>query len=252
MILIIRRMIMKRNDGRKAEDLRPLEIKAGIIERADGSAMVKMGRTHALAAVYGPKELYPKFLQRPDKAVLQCKYSMAPFSTEDRVKPGFSRRSIEISKVMREALEPVIFLEEYPKTAIQVHVEILQADAGTRTAAINAAAVALADAGIPMRDLISSVSAGKIGNEYVLDLAGKEEEETDCDLPVAYSSRAKQITLLQMDGDLPTKDVKEVIKLAIKGCEQIYKEQKRALTERWMGSLPKKNLLEKADAGDKE
>jgi len=126
---------MKRNDGRKAEDLRPLEIKAGIIERADGSAMVKMGRTHALAAVYGPKELYPKFLQRPDKAVLQCKYSMAPFSTEDRVKPGFSRRSIEISKVMREALEPVIFLEEYPKTAIQVHVEILQADAGTRTAA---------------------------------------------------------------------------------------------------------------------
>src|SRR3989344_6936807 len=243
---------LKRADGRKADELRPLTIKAGILEKAQGSALVKMGRTHAIAAVYGPRELYPKFLQKPDKAVLRCKYNMAPFSTEQRVRPGHSRRSIEISKVIGEALEAAVYLNEFPKSVIDVYIEIIQADAGTRTAAINAAAVALADAGIPMKDLISSVSAGKIGNEYVLDLAGKEEDETHCDLPVGYSSRAKQITLLQMDGDLPIKDVKEVIKLAIKGCEQIYKKQKRALTERWMGSLPKKNLLEKADAGDKE
>ena len=226
---------LKRADGRKADELRPLTIKAGILEKAQGSALVKMGRTHAIAAVYGPRELHPKFLQKADKAVLRCKYNMAPFSTEERVRPGHSRRSIEISKVIGEALEAAVYLNEFPKSVIDVYIEIIQADAGTRTAAINAAAVALADAGIPMKDLISSVSAGKIGNEYVLDLAGKEEDETHCDLPVGYSSREKKITLLQMDGDLPKTDVLKVIELAIKGCEQINKEQKNALKERWIG-----------------
>ncbi len=234
---------LKRADGRKADELRPLIIKAGILEKAQGSALVKMGRTHALAAVYGPRELYPKFLQKPDKATLQFKYNMAPFSTEERVKPGHSRRSMEISKVVGEALEAVVYLNEFPKSTIDVYVEILQADAGTRTAALNAAAVALADAGLPMKDLVASVSAGKIGNDYVLDLAGKEEDETFCDLPVAYSPRDKKVTLLQMDGDLPKQDVLKVIELAIKGCEQIYKEQKRALQERWIGEARAASLI---------
>lgn len=224
---------MKREDGRKADELRPIEVKAGVIERANGSAMFKMGKTHAVAAVYGPRELYPKFLQKSDRAFLRCKYNMASFSTEDRVKPGFSRRSIEISKIMRESLESVVLLEEYPKAIIDVYVEILQADAGTRTAAINAASVALADAGIPMKDLVASVSAGKIGKDFILDLAGKEEEITDCDLPIAYSPRDKRITLLQMDGDMSKEDIVKTIQLAIKGCEEIYKKQKKALEERW-------------------
>ena len=234
---------LKRMDGRKVDELRPLIIKAGILEKAQGSALVKMGRTHAIAAVYGPRELYPKFLQKPDKALLRCRYNMAPFSTEDRVKPGHSRRSIEISKVVGEALEAAVYLNEFPKSVIDVYVEIIQADAGTRTAALNAAAVALADAGIPMKDLVASVSAGKIGNEYVLDLAGKEEDETHCDLPVAYSPRDKKVTLLQMDGDLPKQDVLKVIELAIKGCEQIYEEQKKALKERWVGEAKARSLI---------
>ena len=135
--------------------------------------------------------------------------------------------------VTREALEPAIFLEEFPKTGIYLFIEIIQADAGTRTAGINAASVALADAGIPMRDLVTAVAAGRVGGECFLDLEYKEEEETAADLPIAYMPRSKKITLLQMDGDLPVKDVKAVMQMAIKGCEIMYEKQKQALRERW-------------------
>jgi exosome complex component RRP41 len=178
--------------------------------------------------------MHPKHKQVSDRAVLQTFYLMAPFSTNERVRPGPSRRSQEISKVTREALEPALFLEEFPKTGIYVFIDIIQADAGTRTAGINAASVALADAGIPMRDLVAAVAAGKIEDHFVLDLGGKEEEATQCDMPVAYMPRKKQVTLLQMDGDLSPEDAKEVMKTAIKGCEIMYEKQKQALREKWV------------------
>ncbi|RLJ10264.1 MAG: exosome complex exonuclease Rrp41 [Candidatus Aenigmatarchaeota archaeon] len=226
---------MKRIDGRKPDELRPLVIKAGVINQADGSAMVKLGNTTAVAAVYGPRLLHPKHLQEPDRAYLRTVYSMVPFSTYERVKPGPSRRSIEICKVTRHALEPAIFLEEFPKTVIDVFIDIIEADAGTRTAGINAASVALADAGIPMKGLVSAVAVGKINDTYILDLNGKEEEETFCDMPVAYINRTKEVSLLQMDGKIDKKDIKELLKLALKGCEIIYEEQKKALKNRWIG-----------------
>jgi exosome complex component RRP41 len=225
---------MKREDGRKADELRPVTIKVGVIPNANGSAMVAMGKTVAVAAVYGPRYLYPKFKQLYDRGILKTTYAMVPFSTTERVRPGPSRRSQEICKVTREALENVVFLEEYPKAVIDVYINIIQANAGTRTAGINAASVALADAGIAMKDLVASCAAGKIGDEYVLDLAGKEEEETHCDVPVAYIPTENKISLLQMDGKLPPEDVEKVIETAIKGCRTMYEKQKEALRERWL------------------
>ena len=224
----------KREDGRKADELRPVTMKVGIIEQANGSAMVSLGKTTAIAAVYGPRIVHPKHKQLSDRAVLQCFYSMVPFSTSERVRPGPSRRSQEISKVTRESLEPAVFLEEFPKTAIDVFIDIIQADAGTRTAGINAASLALADAGIPMRDLVAAVAAGKIDEHYVLDLGGHEEEVTKCDMPIAFMPRRKQVTLLQMDGDLTHDEAKEVMKTAIRGCEILYEKQKQALREKWV------------------
>jgi len=224
---------MKRQDGRNANEIRPIVIKAGVIEQAQGSAMVSLGNTRAIAAVYGPRALFPKHLQRPDKAYLNTVYNMVPFSTKERNRPGPSRRSNEISKVTRHALEPAIFLEEFPKSEIFLCIDIIEANAGTRTAGINAAAVALADAGIPMRDFVTSIAVGKVNGEYIVDMTGKEEEVTHCDLPVAFMPRTKKITLLQMDGDLPQKDVKELIQFAMKSAEEIYKKQKEALRKRW-------------------
>lgn len=229
---------MKREDGRKADEIRPFEVQVGIIKNANGSAMVRMGKTIALAAVYGPREYLPKHKQRSDRAVLRCLYTMVPFSTYERVKPGPSRRSTEISMVTTEALEPVLFLEEFPKSVIDVFINVIQADAGTRTAGINAASAALADAGLPMKDLVAAVAAGKIDDDFAIDLSAKEEELTHADIPIALLSRSKKISLLQMDGDLSLSDVKKVIELAMKGCEQIYDAQKKALRDRWIKKEP--------------
>ncbi len=152
---------MKRLNDRKPGELRPLTIKAGVIKQADGSAMVSMGKTTAVAAVYGPATLHPRRLQVSDRTFLRTVYSMAPFSTTERVRPGHSRRSTEICMVTRHALEPALFLEENPKAGIYVYINILQADSGTRTAGINAASVALADAGISMSDMVSSVAVAR-------------------------------------------------------------------------------------------
>jgi len=226
-------MIMERGDGRKADEMRPIQMKVGVLKHADGSAMVKIGKTIAIAAAYGPRELNPRHMQESDRAIVQCNYSMAPFSTKERVRPGPSRRSTEISKVTREALEPALFLKDFPRTTIDVYIVILQANAGTRTAGINAASLALADAGVQMRDLVTSIAAGKVEGHYALDLTGEEEEITECDLPIAYMPREKKFTLLQMDGHITKDDMKGVIRLAVKGCEILYEHQRKALLEKW-------------------
>lgn len=218
-----------RIDGRKPDELRPLTAAVGVLKKADGSALFKLGGTVAVAGVYGPRKVHPKHQEEAERAILRTKYNMAPFATVERSRPGLSRRSIEISLVTRQALMPLLFLEEYPKTAIDVHIEVLQADASTRCVGINAACLALADAGVPMRDLVASCSAGKVNGNVVLDIAGKEDTEGELDLPIAYYPKKKQITLLQMDGIVSKKEAMEIIKTAVKGAEKIYQEQKRAL-----------------------
>ena len=223
----------KRLDGRGPDELRPLKIEAGVLKRADGSAYVELGANKVLAAVYGPREMHPRHLQQPDTAVLRCRYSMAPFSVEERKRPGPDRRSVEISKVIREALEPAVFTELYPRSAIDVFIEILQADAGTRTAGINAASVALADAGVPMRDLVSSVAVGKIDDTLVIDLTKNEDNWGMSDMPVAIMPRKRVVTLLQMDGHFTPEEFERAMEMAIKCCKQIYELQKRALKEKY-------------------
>ncbi|MBA7603685.1 Ribonuclease PH [subsurface metagenome] len=223
----------KRLDGRVPDEMRPLKIEAGILERADGSAYVELGANKVLAAVYGPREMHPRHRQQPDTAVLRCRYNMAPFSVDERKRPGPDRRSVEISKVTREALESVLFLELYPRSVIDVFIEVLQADAGTRTAGINAASVALADAGVPMRDMVSSIAVGKIDDTIVLDLTKDEDQWGTTDMPIAMVLRKKLVTLLQMDGHFTKEEFGQALGLAFKACEQIYGIQRQALREKY-------------------
>lgn len=223
----------KRYDGRKLDEMRPMVARAGVIKRADGSGYFRMGNTVAIAAVYGPKELHPRHLQDPKRAYLKYIYNMAPFSTEDRVKPGTSRRSIEISEVSRQAFNSVVFLEDFPKTGIEVHVEILQANASTRCAGVNAASIALADAGIPMTDILSSCSAGVVEDQILLDVAGKEDTEGQVDFPVVYMPRTDEIALLQMDGMITVENFRKLFELAKSGCVEVLEVQKKALKERF-------------------
>ncbi|MBI5391938.1 exosome complex exonuclease Rrp41 [Candidatus Woesearchaeota archaeon] len=226
----------QRFDGRKIDELRPMEAKIGVVERATGSAMFRIGKTYAVAAVYGPRELYPQAMQNPLKGRLRCNYNMMAFSgSGERVRPGPSRRSKEISLVTEKALAPLVDLTAFPSTVIDVFVELIQTDAGTRCAGICAAALALADAGIPMKDLVSSVAVGKVGGKIVLDLSKEEEDHPDgaTDIAVAMSTRTNQITLLQMDGEVSADDLKEALQLAKKGCDAIKNVQIQALRDRY-------------------
>jgi exosome complex component RRP41 len=208
----------------------------GVVKRADGSAMFKIGNTIAIAAVYGPRNLYPRFLQNPDRAVLRCNYNMMAFSgSGDRVRPGPSRRSKEISLVTQKALLPVLDLSEFPGAVVDVFVELVQTDSGTRCAGICAAAMALADAGFKMKDLVSSIAVGRVEDKIVVDV-NKEEEDYEggmADMPVAVMPRSGEITLLQVDGFASKVEIKKMIESAKKACKEIYKVQREALKEKY-------------------
>ncbi len=231
-----------RADGRRIDELRPIKIEVGILKNADGSAFIQFGKNKIMAAVYGPKEVHPKHSALPDRSVLRCRYHMSPFSTEERKNPAPSRREIEISKVTREALEPSLMLEDYPRTAIDVFVEVLQSDGGSRCAGISAASVALADAGINMRDLVSACAAGKVAGQVVLDVDDTEDKEGQADLPIAIMSTTDQVTLLQLDGQLNEEEFKKAFSWALNGCRKVYELQREALIGKYFGK--NENVLE--------
>ncbi|MGI0050455.1 MAG: exosome complex exonuclease Rrp41 [Nitrososphaeraceae archaeon] len=226
----------KRTDGRSIDDLRDIKITIGVLKNADGSASIEFGKNKIMVAVYGPREVHPKHMALPDRCVLRCRYHMSPFSTDTRKNPAPSRREVEISKVMREALEPAIMLEDYPRAAIDVFVEVLQADGGSRCAGIAAASVALADAGVNMKDLVAACAAGKINDKIVLDINDIEDKEGSADMPVAYLPNLEQITLLQLDGILNESQFNECLEKAIHGCKMVYEIQRKALIEKYFGN----------------
>ena len=223
----------KRLDGRGPEDLRNIVIEAGVLHRADGSCYLEWGGNKVIAAVYGPREAIPRHTQNPLKAIINARYNMAAFSVDDRKRPGPDRRSREISKVISEALENIIIVERYPRASIDVNIEILDAEAGTRCAGLTAAAVALVDAGIPMKDIPVACAAGKIEGQVVLDLGKEEDNYGQADLPIAISPRTGQILLLQMDGHLTLDEFNQALDLAIKGCYTISEMQKKAIMEKY-------------------
>jgi exosome complex component RRP41 len=228
-------MTFKRQDGRSRTEMRPMIAKVGVVPNAEGSAIFTFGDTVAIAAVYGPRLLHPQHMQNSNRGILRCTYDLLSFSVEDRKRPGPSRRSHEISKVTGWALEPVLDLSGFPSNVVDVFVYILQADAGTRTAGINAASMALAQAGIPMRDLVCSVALGKLDKELVIDVDKAEEDfeggEGPTDFAVAKVANSDEFTLLQMDGKIQPELVPSLMEMAKPAFDEIYEIQKKALKE---------------------
>ncbi|MEE9593402.1 MAG: exosome complex exonuclease Rrp41, partial [Thermoplasmata archaeon] len=149
--------------------------------------------------------------------------------------------------VTSEAFASVVFLEQFPRSSIDVFVEVLQADAGTRVAALTAVAVALADAGIPMKSLLAGVAFGKIGGTVVLDLGNDEDNYGEADVPLAIIPRTEEVVLLQMDGDLTVKEFQKGMKMAIAAAKEIYEVQKDALKRRYAVSVEELEAKEGAE-----
>jgi len=225
----------KRSDGRKIDEVRETEAKVGVIPSADGSAMFRTGGTVAIAAVRGPRILHPQHLQNPRTGILRVSYGMLPFSVSDRIRPGPSRRGQEISKVIEWAFSEIVDLRDFPNTVVDLFIQIPQADAGTRVAGINAAAMALAHAGIPMKEMASAIAIGKLDKTIVVDVDKEEEDykegEGSTDIPMCFFSRSKKLSLLQLDGKISVPELKEALEMGKKACEKILEIQTKALKE---------------------
>ncbi len=223
----------QRTDGRKLDELRPIKAKVGIVPSADGSALYESGKTRAIAVVRGPRVLHPQHMQNPMKGVLRVTYQMMSFSVWDRIKPGNSRRGQEISKVSEWALSEAVDLEGFPNAVVDVFIQIPQADAGTRVAGLNAAAMALAHAGVPMKEMISAIAVGKMDKTIVVDVDKEEEDfkegEGATDIPMAFSSRNQKVVLLQLDGKISPRELKDAIDMGKEACKKIYEIQTKAL-----------------------
>jgi exosome complex component RRP41 len=230
-----------RTDGRRADELRPIKIDVGTLENANGSAYIEQGKCKILAAVYGPHEAHPRHLTQPDRAILRCRYHMAPFSVPERKSPAPSRREIELSKVIRESLEPVVMTELFPRTMIDIFIEVLQADGGTRCVGLTAASLALADAGIPLRGLVAACAAGKVDGQIVLDLNDLEDKEGEADCPIAFIPQLNVFSLLQMDGLMAVEEYEEAVHLALEGCRRIYEMQIEAIKKKYRETKAEEN-----------
>lgn len=223
----------KRFDGRTVSEVRPMIAKVGIVPSADGSASFETGGTKAIAVVRGPRTLHPQHMQNAQTGILRVSYGMMPFSVWDRIRPGPSRRSEEIGKVCEWALDSVVDLSGFPNTVVDVFIQIPKADAGTRVAGLNAAAMALAHAGIPMKEMLTAIAVGKADKTLLVDVDKAEEDFHDgegaTDIPLAITSRGKEISLLQLDGKISPAELSEAIEMGKKACGDILKVQMDAL-----------------------
>jgi exosome complex component RRP41 len=235
----------KRLDGRDKNELRPIKMEVGVLENADGSAYLEWGNNKIYCAVYGPREVHPHHLAKPDRGILRVFYRMATFSVFERKRPAPGRREKEVSMVITDCLKPVLFLELYPGTSFEVYINVLDADGGTRCACTTVAALALADAGIPMRSLVTAVAIGKIDGELITDLSGIEDKAGEADLPCAVTWFNEELSLLQFDGNMDTEEFSQSLTLAKEALSKIYEIQLDALKKKYV------EIQEKYSGGEK-
>jgi ribonuclease PH len=191
-----------RLDGRGSSDLRPLKVEMGYLEWAEGSALLEMGKTRVLvAASFEPR--VPKFLLGTKTGWVTAEYSMLPRSTAIRtpreVQAGRpSGRTQEIQRLVGRSLRSVTDLERMGECTIWIDCDVLQADGGTRTAAITAGYLALAQAlralgdkdlapADALNDSVAAVSAGIVGDELLLDLCYEEDAKAEVDFNVVMT-----------------------------------------------------------------
>ncbi|MFX1256462.1 MAG: exosome complex exonuclease Rrp41 [Promethearchaeota archaeon] len=224
----------KRLDGRDKKDLRPIKMEVGVVKNADGSAYLEWGNNKIFAAVYGPREVHPHHLAKPDRGILRVFYRMATYSVFERKRPAPGRREKEISMVISDCLEPVLFLELYPGTCFEVFIEVVDADGGTRCASTTIASLALADAGVPMKSLVTAIAIGKIDGEIVTDLSGIEDKAGDADLPIAITWFNNEMSLLQFDGKMSLEELNTCLDMAKEAAGKIYEIQLAALKKKYL------------------
>eukprot|EP01101_Sappina_pedata_P007260 TRINITY_DN3805_c0_g1_i1.p1 TRINITY_DN3805_c0_g1~~TRINITY_DN3805_c0_g1_i1.p1 ORF type:complete len:258 (-),score=74.59 TRINITY_DN3805_c0_g1_i1:112-885(-) len=221
-----------RSDGRRSNEIRKISCKLGLLSsttisplasRPDGSASFHLGNTKAYAQVFGPREVAQRSKAQSDRALINVDYSFAPFcSTERKRKIKGDRRLAEQAITMRQTFEAAVLVGLYPRSQIDIFVQIIQADGGERCAAVNAITLALIDAGIPMSEFVVSCSAGITDSLPILDLNYMEISASTPELSVSILPNSGNITAMQMDSRIPPHQFEKIVNLASDGCRLIH------------------------------
>ena len=243
-------MTTTRNDGRAVTDLREIKITRKWLDHAEGSVLVEFGKTRVLCvASFSPG--VPRWLKDSGTGWVTSEYAMLPRATHTRsdresVKGKLGGRTQEISRLVGRSLRAVINTKELGENTIVIDCDVLQADGGTRTAAITGAYVALADAiewaksqghikatANPLADSVAAVSVGIVGGVPMLDLCYEEDVRADTDMNVVCSGDGRFIEVqgtaegVPFDRDL----LNQLLDLAVAGCKELGKHQAAALAK---------------------
>lgn len=258
---------MTRSDGRGPRDLRPVVIEPRYLKYAEGSALISLGETKVLCSA-SVEEKVPPFLKGTGKGWVTAEYSLLPRSTKERTvreatKGRLSGRTHEIQRLIGRALRSVIDLAALGERTIWIDCDVLQADGGTRTAAITGGFIALTEAlaklveagaipYLPVQDFLAATSVGKVGGEILLDLAFEEDSNAQVDMNVVMTGKGQLVEVqgTAEGGTFSRGEMEEMLDLAWYGIEQLIKVQKEVL-----GNLAVRvgeGSAEKAGAGHEE
>ncbi|KAL6053254.1 Exosome complex component MTR3 [Balamuthia mandrillaris] len=229
-----------RTDGRTPDQFRPIFLKTGVITQASGSAYIELNNTKVIVGVYGPRQTPKTTYSEQGKLNCDFKYTTFAFEGEKR-KYMPDKEEKEFSMLMQQALEVSLILDTFPKAEVDVFALVLQADGSALSAAITAASLALADAGIEMYDLVPACSIASVGSVIVLDPSGVEEKHQRSSLTLAYMPSQEQVTQMLQKGELSTSQTLEALELCIDGCTKIYSMMKQNLVESTSSKLVQEN-----------
>ncbi len=232
-----------RSDGRTPDGLRPVTIERGYIRNSPGSVLYRAGQTVVLATAQ-LSEGVPPFLEGQGTGWLTAEYAMLPWSTPTRKRRGSDGRATEIQRLIGRSLRAVIDRHTLGPCTIHVDTDVLNADGGTRTAAITAAFVAVVDAlrgcrgelaRAVIRDSVAAVSAGIVGGQPLLDLDYSEDATAEVDLNIVRLGRGGLVEVQGTGegGTFSRAQLETLLNLAEAGIDQLTRLQRQCLGPDW-------------------
>jgi len=235
-----------RADGRRKDELRPVRITTNYLKHAEGSVLIEMGDTKVVCSATVTDSV-PPFLRGKNKGWITAEYGMLPRSSGERIPRESTRgriggRTHEIQRLIGRSLRAVVDLEALGERTIWIDCDVIQADGGTRTAAITGAFVALADAlksekgngGAPLRDYVAAVSVGRVDGNELTDLCYSEDSGAEVDMNVVMTGSGRFVEVQGTAEQTPfaQAELDRMLRMAKKGIRELIRFQKKALKGR--------------------
>jgi len=215
-----------RTDGRRCNEIRQIKHKIGVVTSGvDGSSYLEQGLNKVLVTVNGPQEPLRRGAdssQNMGEIKVNILASSSSGAEHKRRRPTVAwqgdRRTQELEAIVRQTVEGVVMLDLYPRSEIVITVHVLESDGSVLCCMLNAASLALMDAGIAMSDVLTACSAGVVLQQVVVDLSQLEQGSGGAYLPVAIKARSEEVVFLQLDSRMSVDRLQEVLSAAVEGC----------------------------------